>query len=98
MSTLLADLTYLLSSPENVFDSPQYSYLPSNADTKFTFSLDALAPTFITLVPQGAGNPKIKVQTSNVAHVGIYSITYTVIEVISSKSISDTFIVTVSCV
>lgn len=50
-ATQIADLTYLVSSPANVLDSPQYSYLPSNADVKFTFSLSASTPTFITLVP-----------------------------------------------
>lgn len=50
-ATQIADLTYLVSSPANVFDSPQYTYLPSDADIKFTFSLGPTTPTFITLVP-----------------------------------------------
>ena len=36
--------------------------------------------------------------TSDVAHTGIYTVTYTVTEVFSQKSVSDTFVVTVSCV
>jgi hypothetical protein len=37
----IADFTYLLGSPELVFDSPSYNFLPIDADTKFTFSFDA---------------------------------------------------------
>lgn len=50
-ATEIADFTYLLGSPEFVLDSPSYTFLPINADTNFTFSLDASAPAFITLVP-----------------------------------------------
>ena len=47
----VADFTYLLGSPEFVLDSPSYTFLPINADTNFTFSLNASTPAFITLVP-----------------------------------------------
>ncbi len=40
-ATKIADFTYLLGSPELVFDSPSYKFLPIDADTKFTFSFDA---------------------------------------------------------
>jgi hypothetical protein len=82
-ATGIADFTYLLGSPELVFDSLSYTFLPANADTNFAFSLNASAPFFITIVPQGAANPKIKVLTSDVTYVGIYTITYTVSEVFS---------------
>ena len=51
IATQVADFTYLLGSPEFVLDSPSYTFLPINADTNFTFSLDASAPAFITLAP-----------------------------------------------
>jgi hypothetical protein len=40
-ATKIADFTYLLGSPELVFDSTSYTFLPIDADTKFTFSFDA---------------------------------------------------------
>ena len=49
--TEIADFTYLLGSPDLIFDSPSYAFLPVDANTQFTFSLDALTPTFITLEP-----------------------------------------------
>ena len=96
-ATKMADFTYLLSSPELQF-LPTFTYQPSNADVKFTYSLGASTPAFITLVPQGTGSPKISIVTSNVASVGIYTVTYTVTEVFSGLSISQTFVATVSCV
>ena len=50
-ATQIADFTYLLGSPEFVLDSPSLTFLPINADTNFTFSLDASAPFFISIVP-----------------------------------------------
>ena len=49
--TEIADFTYLLGSPDFVFDSPSYAFIPVDANTQFTFSLDASNPTFITLEP-----------------------------------------------
>jgi hypothetical protein len=51
IATQVADVTYLLGSPELVLNSPSYTFLPINADTNFTFSLGASAPAFIALVP-----------------------------------------------
>jgi hypothetical protein len=97
-STNIADFTYLLGSSEIQKVAPSYTYLLANADVKFTSALGASTPSFITLVTQATGNPKISVVTSNVANVGIYPITYTVTDVFSGLSISQTFKVTVSCV
>jgi hypothetical protein len=46
-STRIADSTYLLGSPDLIFDSPSYTFLPVDADTSFTFALTA--PNFITI-------------------------------------------------
>ena len=43
----IADFTYLLGSPDLIFDSPSYTFLPVDADTSFTFALTA--PNFITI-------------------------------------------------
>jgi len=72
--------------------------VPVNADIKYSYALGAGTPAFITLVPQGAGRPKISIYTTDSANTGIYSINFVLTEVFSTLVITDTFVVTVSCV
>jgi len=85
--TLIADLTYLVGSPEIVLTRPSYTLTPADADVKFTFALGASTPSFITLVTT-AGNPNISIVTTDTSKTGIYPIQYTVTEVFSNIQIS----------
>jgi hypothetical protein len=98
VASQLPDLTYLVGSSQVLLDSPLNNVTPIDADIKYSFALGATTPTFITLVPQGTGRPKISIYTASTADTGVYSVNFILTEVFSNLVITDTFIVTVSCV
>ena len=56
-STLIPDLTYMIGSTQVNLNSPLNNVLPTNADVKYSFTLGASTPSFITLVPQESSRP-----------------------------------------
>lgn len=95
-ATPIPDQNYLVGSSNPMLSSPAFTVTPANADVQYSYSLGASTPGFITL--NAAIPPLISIFTTNTADTGIYSVDYTVTEVFSGLSITDTFIATVSCV
>lgn len=77
---------------------PIHTYAPSTADISFKWSLGSGTPSFITLTNPTPGTYKVRVQTDNPLHTGVYPIKLTLTEELSLISQTNSFTVTVSCV
>lgn len=73
-ATAVADRNYLISDPALVLAVPEYTKLPSNANTQCYHQLGASTPAFVTLVGDPYGSPTIQVLTTDTAHTGVYTI------------------------
>jgi hypothetical protein len=58
-ASLIADFNYLISDPQVLLNAPSFTVTPSDADVQYSYALVGTTPSFVTLVPQGAGNPQV---------------------------------------
>jgi hypothetical protein len=96
--TEIADFTYLVGSATLLLDVPEYFYFPDNANTDDYHSLGVTTPIFVTLVGNPSDSPQIQIGTSDPSSTGIYSIDVTFTDTYSGLSVTNTFVLTVSCV
>lgn len=80
-----------------MLDAPTFAVTPMDADVKYSYSL-VTAPPFVTLIAQTGTSSKVSIVTSSTAHTGVYTIGYTITEVFSTLSITDSFVLTIQCV
>jgi len=96
--TEVPDLTYLVGSTAILLAVPEYFVWPSNANTDSYHALAISTPPFITLIGDPTASPQIQIFTADPNDTSIYSISVIFTDIYSGLSVTDTFIVTVSCV
>lgn len=98
--TEIADFIYTITSGPTDKPVPQYTVLPIGADKKFVYTLDPATPAFVTLVPDADPNlpPTLRVESSNNADLGVYTINVICTEFWSNVQDIQSFTLTVSCV
>lgn len=73
--TAIADQVYKVGETAIVLNVPLYTPTPSYADTKFTYSLIAPTPSFVTLVGTGDEASDVQIVTADHANTGTYTVT-----------------------
>jgi len=97
--TEIANQNYLVGSGPRILSVPTYTPVPANADLSISYAVNsAPAAAFITTVESPPGTWSVKIDTSNTAMTGIYTVDLTMTDAYSTLQRTTQFIVTVSCV
>lgn len=96
--TAIADQVYKVADTAIVLDAPLYTPTPSYADTKFTYSLIAPTPSFVTQLGAGDETSDVQIVTADHADTGTYTVTIQVYEEYSQITKTFSFQLVVSCV
>lgn len=96
--TNVSDLTYRVGSPAVVLTAPEYTLEPANANLDSLHELGPLTPAFVTLLGATTDQAKIQIATSDPSHTGIYEIDIHFTDRFSGLKMTDTFVLTVSCI
>jgi hypothetical protein len=87
--TSISDQVYKVSDPAIVLNVPQFLHTPSNADTKYVYSLIAPTPSFVTLLGTGDQTSQVQILTSDHSLTAMYTVTIQIDEEYSQ--ITNTF-------